>query len=60
MPKLTTCEDNLVLLGEMVEMASGYIRLCQESLSEEDAEMVELASSEIPPARDSQCRYCLT
>ena len=47
----TICADNLLLLGEMVEMASGYIKLCQESLCKEEAEMVALAYSEIPLLR---------
>ena len=39
--------DNLVLLGEMVEMASGYAEQCQQSLDQDDAFMVRLAYDQL-------------
>jgi hypothetical protein len=47
MPEVTCCADNLVLLGEMLGVASEYIKRCEETLGKEDAFMVELAHSQL-------------
>jgi hypothetical protein len=39
--------DILVLLGEMVEMASGYADQCEESLEHDDAFLLRLAYDEL-------------
>jgi len=39
--------DNLVLLGEMVEMASGYADHCEEAVEHDDAFLVRLAYDEL-------------
>jgi hypothetical protein len=51
MPRRQYCADNLFLLGEMLDMASGYISLCDEVLNEEDKSMVELAYDHINPLK---------
>jgi len=47
MREVTSCADNLVLLGEILGVASDYIKRCEETLGKEDAFMVELAHSQI-------------
>jgi hypothetical protein len=47
MRDVTSCADNLVLLGEMLEVASEYIDRCEESLGHEDAFMAGLAHGQI-------------
>jgi hypothetical protein len=43
----TNSADHLVLLGEMVEMASGYADQCEESLEHDEAFMVRLAYDQL-------------
>jgi hypothetical protein len=47
MRDVTSCADNLVLFGEMLEVASDYINRCEETLGHEEAFMVELARGQI-------------
>lgn len=47
MREITTCADNLVLFGEMLEAASGYITRCEETLGHEETPMVELAHGQL-------------
>ena len=47
MREVTSCADNLVLLGEMLEVASDYINRCEETLGHEEAFMVELAHGQL-------------
>jgi hypothetical protein len=47
MRDVTSCADNLVLLGEMLEVASEYIDRCEESVGQEDAFMAGLAHGQI-------------
>ena len=51
MPHRQYCANNLFLLGEMLDMAAGYIGLCDEVLNEEDKPMVELAYAHIHPLK---------
>jgi hypothetical protein len=39
--------DNLVLLGEMLEVASEYVDRCEGNLGHEDAFMVEIAHDQV-------------
>jgi hypothetical protein len=47
MRQVASCADNLVLLGEMIEVASGYVDQCEESLGFEDAFMLNLAHDQL-------------
>jgi hypothetical protein len=47
MRDVTSCADNLVLLGEMLEVASEYIDRCEESRGREDAFMAGLEHGQI-------------
>jgi hypothetical protein len=47
MRQVTNCADNLVLLGEMLELASGYVDHCEEILDQEEAFMALLAREQI-------------
>jgi hypothetical protein len=47
MRELTSCADNLVLFGEMLEAASDYISRCEETLGHEETFMVELAHGQL-------------
>ena len=47
MRDITSCADNLVLVGEMLEVASDYIDRCEETLGHEEAFMVELARGQL-------------
>jgi hypothetical protein len=47
MREVNSCADNLVLLGEMLEVASDYINRCEETLGHEEALMVELAHGQL-------------
>jgi hypothetical protein len=53
MPHRQTCADNLLLLGEMLQTASQYIGLCDETLCEEDNFMLTVASGQIATLRVS-------
>ncbi len=52
MPRQQYCADNLLLLGEMLDVAAQYIGLCDDVLNEEDKPMVELAYNQIHPLKD--------
>jgi hypothetical protein len=52
MPRQQYCADNLLLLGEMLDVAAQYIGLCDDVLKEEDKPMVELAYDQIHPLKD--------
>lgn len=47
MQQVTGCADNLVLLGEMLEVASEYVDRCEAYLGHEDAFMVQIAHDQI-------------
>jgi hypothetical protein len=47
MRDVTSCADNLVLLGEMLEVAAEYVTRCEETLGQEDAFMVGLAHDQL-------------
>ena len=47
MRHIASCADSLVLLGEMLEVASGYVDHCEEILNQEEAFMAELAHDQI-------------
>ena len=47
MREVTSCADNLVLFGEMLEVASEYVSRCEETLGHEDAFMTGLAHDQI-------------
>jgi hypothetical protein len=47
MREVTSSADNLVLFGEMLEVASEYIDRCEELLGHEEAFMVELAHNQL-------------
>jgi hypothetical protein len=51
MTRLTKCADNLILLGEMIQISMGYIKNCQRALAQEEPSMLELAYGEIAPLR---------
>jgi hypothetical protein len=44
---VTSSADDLVLFGEMLEVASEYIDRCEESLGHEEAFLVELAYNQL-------------
>ena len=48
MPKRSLCADNLFLLGELLQGAAEYLSRCQETLEDEQGQMVELACEQIP------------
>jgi len=52
MPRQQYCADNLLLLGEMLDVAAQYIGVCDDVLNEEDKPMVELAYDQIHPLKD--------
>jgi hypothetical protein len=52
MPRRQYCADNLLMLGEMLDVAAQYIGLCDDVLNEEDKSMVELAYEQIHPLKD--------
>ena len=47
MRRVSNSADNLVLLGEMVEMASGYADQVEQNCAHEDTFMVRLAHDQI-------------
>ena len=47
MREVASCADNLVLFGEMLEMASDYLNRCEETLGHEEMFMVELAHGQL-------------
>jgi hypothetical protein len=47
MREVASCADNLVLFGEMLEVASDYLDRCDETLGHEEAFMVELAHGQL-------------
>jgi hypothetical protein len=51
MRDVTSCADNLVLFGEMLEVASEYITRCEKTLGHEGAFMVGLAHDQISSLR---------
>lgn len=51
MRDVTSCADNLVLFSEMLEVASGYITRCEETLGHEGAFMAGLAHDKISSLR---------
>jgi hypothetical protein len=51
MRDVTSCADNLVLFGEMLEVASEYITRCEKTLGHEGAFMIELAHDQISSLR---------
>jgi hypothetical protein len=52
MPRRQYCADNLLMLGEMLDVAAQYIGLCDDVLNEEDKPMVELAYDQIHPLKE--------
>jgi hypothetical protein len=48
MPKHSLCADNLFLLGELLQGASEYLSRCQETMEDEQGQMVEIACEQIP------------
>jgi len=51
MRDVISCADNLVLFGEMLQVASEYIDRCEERLGHEERFMVELARNQLQPLR---------
>lgn len=47
MRDVTSCADNLVLFGEMLDVAAEYLSQCEETLGHEDPFMVELAHNKL-------------
>jgi hypothetical protein len=51
MARQQNCADRLFLVGEMLETASQYIRLCKDDLEQQDKLLIELARDQITPLR---------
>jgi hypothetical protein len=47
MRQVANCADNLVLLGEMIEVASGYVDQCQAALPYEEQFLLNLAHDQL-------------
>ncbi len=47
MRQVANCADTLVLLGEMIEVASGYVDQCQEALPYEEPFLLHLAHDQL-------------
>jgi hypothetical protein len=49
MPRPRSCADHLILLGEMLDAACQYLKLCDSGMNEEDQDMIALAYDQINP-----------